>query len=462
MRIPLPSFTLSSSLLFLFGFFHSSMYAKGQDLEYFDHRHKDQIDILLFGDSGTGKEEQYQVGRAMYQACQEVGCEFALGLGDNIYEAGALSVNDPKFETHFELPYQAFGRFDFWMALGNHDHYLPQSAEAQVQYSQKSERWRMPAKNYSVPGLPDWLHIYAVDSQVFDTSTEGIKAMKRALCGKSGWKLVFGHHPIFSSGKHGSSKRARKMLQGIKECKIQIVMAGHEHHQEHLTAKGFEMIIQGAAGKLRPVKILQYQNSLYQQKYALSKYGFAILTLDKGNMRLRFYNRDGSAFYDTRIPVEKAGQREPFPIPTDRVLQIRSKKKDTCLHSSKNISVHSGNEVYHSKCKDEKADYWKIVESKSVPGAYYIKSERIDKCLHAANHTRAFNGKLNIYNADCDKHNNLFWFQKVGEGYYQIVSLNKKKCVHASGSLRRGNGKQVYQSNCDKNSKRAYRFVLVD
>ena len=150
--------------------------------------------LLAFGDSGTGEEDQKTVAAAMAQACQQSGCDAAIVLGDLIYPSGVESADDSLFKINFEEPYAVVGPFPFWMSPGNHDH--KGSIEAQIAYARSgvSERWKMPAAHYAVQGLPDWLHIYSLDTQVFSRKkrapdqTQAAQA-RAELCGKPGWRL---------------------------------------------------------------------------------------------------------------------------------------------------------------------------------------------------------------------------------------------------------------------------------
>jgi len=48
--------------------------------------------FILLGDSGTGKDPQFKVAESIKQTCAVNQCDFALGLGDNIYEVGPWST----------------------------------------------------------------------------------------------------------------------------------------------------------------------------------------------------------------------------------------------------------------------------------------------------------------------------------------------------------------------------------
>src|SRR5262249_7803720 len=147
---------------------------------------------------------------------------------------------DPAFQEKFEKPYSVFKGIDFWMILGNHDwKQLLTGAQAQIDYTLKSELWRLPNAHYGIPFLPPWLHIYGVDTSLIE-AVVGLHQLRSAqsyLCGEPGWRFLFGHYPTRSNraDDHGGSWFVRHELEElIRECKIQVYFAGHDHHQAHL------------------------------------------------------------------------------------------------------------------------------------------------------------------------------------------------------------------------------------
>src|SRR5215831_8805680 len=75
------------------------------------------VTFVVLGDMGDGGSAQIDVAHAMFSVCQQAGCDFVLGVGDNIYPHGVHGVHDPTFQDKFESPYTHFTGIDFWMIL---------------------------------------------------------------------------------------------------------------------------------------------------------------------------------------------------------------------------------------------------------------------------------------------------------------------------------------------------------
>jgi tartrate-resistant acid phosphatase type 5 len=291
-----------------------------------DLRAQNPLVLLVFGDSGTGEAGQRRVGEAMAATCRARGCHLGLLLGDALYSNGlevktqsdAARSRDELLEQlrrKFEQPYASLRDipgFRIWVALGNHD-YRSGSVSALFDYSQVSGLWRLPAYHYDVPGLPDWLQLRAVHTDTDerrDLNGLQVEVLRSALCTERTvprWKLVFGHHPLYSSGQHGgdgNERRVRAMLEPLlRECGVHAYFAGHDHHQEHLSAPGFEQIVQGAAAKTRDANRPRRSAPARQRHYS-GTFGFAIVDLRPDTLRADFYDvrntREGGAFTPPR------------------------------------------------------------------------------------------------------------------------------------------------------------------
>ncbi len=281
-----------------------SLQAGSQPGQYTSLAAKDSLRFIVVGDFGSGNEKQTTLAMEMRKQCDLAGgCDFALIVGNNIY-AGARSDGD--FEQKFESPSNAFGHFDFWLVPGDHDWSSAGSIQREINHTTTSERWRMPFNHFAVPGLPDWVHVYGVDTTIFEQAynrndlalianrNAQLLAARNELCGKDGWKLLFGHHAIYSGGEHGMPNGILKEQQAtieplIQACHIQVYFAGHDHDQELIRASGFLQIVQGAGGEnTRSVKDTSAGERRSEKRSV--EFGFAIVDLDRQSMRLRFFD----------------------------------------------------------------------------------------------------------------------------------------------------------------------------
>ncbi len=114
------------------------------------------LPFILVGDWGrAGHDDQRNVAIQMGKTAAAMNSQFTVSVGDNFYENGVVSVDDPQWITSFERIYTAPSLQRPWkVILGNHDY--RGNVQAQLDYSQKSRRWQLPARYYSLSEtLPD-------------------------------------------------------------------------------------------------------------------------------------------------------------------------------------------------------------------------------------------------------------------------------------------------------------------
>lgn len=181
------------------------------------------LDFLLVGDWGRrGQRDQLDVAAQMGVAAAALRVPFVVSLGDNFYDYGVTSTGDPQWKESFEDVYAAPSLQVPWnVILGNHDYCG--NCQAQIDYSGLSPRWRMPSRYYSrtesIPGGKSILMVYA-DTSPFvasyakhgligpnvrsqDTAAQ-LQWIDRTLgTSTADWKVVLGHHPIYSGGTRG-------------------------------------------------------------------------------------------------------------------------------------------------------------------------------------------------------------------------------------------------------------------
>ncbi len=253
--------------------------------------------ILVFGDAGRGGETQARVARGMARACAERGCDLALELGDNIYPAGVSGVDDPQFAAKFEEPYRQLGDLDFWLVLGNHD--WRGDAQAEIDYTLHSDRWLMPATDYTVLGLPAWLTLVAFDStMVIDSpalANPHFARTRARLCAGDGLRVLFAHHPAYANGLHGGDATINAFAHALaRDCGPSVLLSGHDHDLELVRAGDLVQVVSGAAAVPRPV-----ESRLSGTEFAAGEAGFALVTATPGTLRVAFFNADGELLYET-------------------------------------------------------------------------------------------------------------------------------------------------------------------
>jgi hypothetical protein len=223
--------------------------------------------FTALGDTGKGNDAQKAVAAAMKTVCDaRGGCAFALLLGDNIYNSGASSVDDPQFQEKFEVPYQDIA-FPFHVVLGNHDYggngagFETQKAQVEVDYTAHSQKWSLPAKHYSFTAAPvDFVALdtnAAMFGQDSDQRTDAPAAITAAT---QPWTIALGHHPYKSNGPHGNAGNydglsylpivngagVESLVEDVLCNKVDVYLCGHDHSLQDLgNVCGVELLVSG-------------------------------------------------------------------------------------------------------------------------------------------------------------------------------------------------------------------------
>lgn len=112
----------------------------------------DAINILVIGDFGEPNRYIEEVAALMNHVAVEKSPQFVIALGDNIYDVGCKTEDDPKFQTHWSdifLKYESL-RVPWKIALGNHDYGEDPRAQVKFTNSEKNPQglWQCPNNVY--------------------------------------------------------------------------------------------------------------------------------------------------------------------------------------------------------------------------------------------------------------------------------------------------------------------------
>jgi tartrate-resistant acid phosphatase type 5 len=247
------------------------------------------IRVLAFGDFGDGGKGQREVASAMLQYHRQRPFDFAITLGDNFYNKGMRSVDDPRWRTWWDQLYDPLG-IQFYATLGNHDYGFPQSPEAEILYSKKSPSWRMPATRYTYTAGS--VQFFATDSQKM-TPDQLEWLQKELVSSTARWKVVYGHHTIYSHGYHGNTPELIRDLLPLIKDRVDIYLSGHDHDMQHLRPEGnLHFFVSGSGGKLR--RIRPGPRSLF----AMSARGFAVLEANAESVKMTFVSTTLQPLYE--------------------------------------------------------------------------------------------------------------------------------------------------------------------
>ena len=197
--------------------------------------------FAVIGDSGTGDSNQYRLAKVFTAMHERFPYEFVLMLGDNMYG----SENARDFQRKFEIPYKPVldKGVKFYAALGNHD------STNQRMY----KHFNMNGERFYTFRPKAGVRFFSLDSNYMDrTQLQWLE--KELAASGSDWKIMYFHHPIYSSGgRHGSDTALRDQLEPLfLKYGVDVVLAGHEHFYERLKPqKGIHYFISGGAGTLR-------------------------------------------------------------------------------------------------------------------------------------------------------------------------------------------------------------------
>jgi predicted MPP superfamily phosphohydrolase len=199
------------------------------------------LKFSVLGDFGTGERPQYQLAEQMAALHERFKYDMVVLVGDNLYG----SERPQDFQKKFEIPYKPLldAGVKFYGSLGNHD------AREQRYY----KLFNMEGKLYYSFSPKPSIRFFAFESTY--PEPEQIRWLEKDLAASNDeWKIVFFHHPLYSSGdRHGSDLKLREVLEPLLvKYNVSVVLSGHDHFYERIKPqKGITYFVVGSGGQLR-------------------------------------------------------------------------------------------------------------------------------------------------------------------------------------------------------------------
>ena len=251
----------------------------------------DRLRFAAIGDNGSGGRQAMAVAGRMAETYRTKPFGLVSLLGDICYYGSF----DDRYDDVFAKPMGPLidAGVGFELAIGNHDGNLGHSDASLREIDAELRLLGTPGRFYtSRHGPADFFYLDSSFPGVFGpTSSEQWDWLDTALAEASGqWKIVALHHPLYSSGKHGSTVDARERLEPIlRRHKVDLVLAGHDHDYERThPIHGITYVVSGGGCKTTKVGRSGFTAA------AGSILQFLLVDIDDDRLDLRCVRVDGA------------------------------------------------------------------------------------------------------------------------------------------------------------------------
>ena len=216
------------------------------------------VRFFAVGDTGSGSENQKAVATAMTNQAKSyahaktypTAVKGVLHLGDIIYPVGDAKKHGDRL---VKTMYKGLGDLGvpFYFSLGNHDVITNHGQDV-------VDTLHMPQKTYYKVAVSPLVDFFAINTNTFH-KTQEIWLESALAQSKTPWKIVYGHHPLYSTGAHGQDndlKVLRSRLEPLfRKYRVDAYFAGHDHNYERFAtvssqAKGlpYLQLVSGGGG----------------------------------------------------------------------------------------------------------------------------------------------------------------------------------------------------------------------
>jgi hypothetical protein len=247
--------------------------------------------FAVIGDYGSAGSNEEDVANLL----KSWNPDFVITTGDNNYPDGeALTIDENIGQYYHEFIYPYQGSYGpgatsnkFFPSLGNHDWHTP-NAQPYLDYFTLPNNERY----YDF----EWgnVHFFAIDSDSDEpdgAEHPSIQSqwLQNALTNStSQWKVVYFHHPPYSSGSHGNKDRMQWPFQAWGAT---VVLSGHDHTYERILINGLTYFVNGLGGSSR----YSFGNPIpgSQVRYR-DDYGAMLVFADVDSINFKFINVEDS------------------------------------------------------------------------------------------------------------------------------------------------------------------------
>jgi hypothetical protein len=183
--------------------------------------------------------------------------DFVITLGNNNYPAGEQATIDANIDKHYgNFIGRTFANTRFFPSLGDRDwgdgSITSLTCASSVCTGPYFNHFNLPGNERYYDYVKGPIHFFVLDSNSQEPdgiTTDSIQAawLQAALASATEpWKVVYFHHPPYSSGSNGSTPA---LQWPFEEWGADLVLSGHDHNYERLVVDGFPYFVNGAGGR---------------------------------------------------------------------------------------------------------------------------------------------------------------------------------------------------------------------
>lgn len=281
------------------------------------------VKCLVIGDWGRKGHINLRANAYMMnELVCKVPVNAVLTTGDNFYNNGVDNTNDSHWNRSFEKVFTGDCLLPVtWRpSLGNHD--ARGNTQAQIDYSNQSSRWNMPAMYYDFWMEEDSVsvHFIAVDTSPFvqdyhedpnnsqmeyhvsnaDTAHQ-LHWLDSVLgVGNPDWTVVYGHHPVYAAdGRHGETDElVEKFVPIFDAHDLDVYFCGHNHSLELIKSDAKTLYVTSGGGSEPQSRI---ENKPYNL-FGIAKAGFVLSSFSKDSLQLDFISKKGQRLFSHVSP----------------------------------------------------------------------------------------------------------------------------------------------------------------
>ncbi len=304
-----------------------SAFCQDETKPYYDNDDvivKKPFKFIVFGDWGrNGEDNQKKVAREMGVVAKKFKPEFIISTGDNFYPDGVRSTRDHSWLASYEDIYTAHSlQTDWYVVLGNHDY--GGDPQAEIDYSMVDRKWNMPARYYSkifyINGdTTQGLMFVFLDTTPFlteyynngeKTHVQGQDTAAQRLWLENTlrdappnikWKLVFGHHPVYTGGGRMNAVETGEMKKLFKpifeKYHVNAYICGHDHNLQYIKPQGYTYYFVSGAGSELSKTVVHPEGGVF----AKAENGFMTFSISNNSMLVNVISYTGEKLFTTTL-----------------------------------------------------------------------------------------------------------------------------------------------------------------